>query len=68
MDPDFIIGYNIQNFDFPYIINRAKVLKIDGYGSFGRIPAMKSSLKSGKFLSKAMGMRDTKEINIEGRI
>ena len=25
-DPDLITGYNIANFDFPYLLNRAKVL------------------------------------------
>jgi len=25
-DPDFMIGYNHINFDFPYILERAKVL------------------------------------------
>ncbi len=24
-DPDVITGYNIGNFDFPYLLNRAKV-------------------------------------------
>jgi DNA polymerase I len=26
-DPDFVIGYNINNFDFPYLIKRMEVLK-----------------------------------------
>ena len=25
-DPDLITGYNIANFDFPYLLNRAKVI------------------------------------------
>lgn len=28
VDPDIITGYNIQNFDFPYLINRAAALKV----------------------------------------
>ena len=28
IDPDFFIGYNIINFDFPYILNRAKTLNV----------------------------------------
>lgn len=28
VDPDIITGYNIQNFDFPYLLNRAAVLKV----------------------------------------
>ena len=26
-DPDIITGYNIQNFDLPYVINRSAALK-----------------------------------------
>lgn len=29
VDPDIIIGYNICNFDLPYLVNRAKALHID---------------------------------------
>jgi len=49
------------------LIDRAKTLKINNFGFFSRDASM-SKIKEGKFLSKAMGMRDTKEINIEGRI
>lgn len=28
IDPDLITGYNIQNFDFPYIVERARALKV----------------------------------------
>ncbi len=28
MDPDIITGYNIQNFDLPYLLDRAKHLKV----------------------------------------
>ena len=28
IDPDFFVGYNITNFDFPYIIDRAKALNL----------------------------------------
>lgn len=31
VDPDLITGYNIQNFDFPYIIERAKALRVRIY-------------------------------------
>jgi len=68
VDPDFITGYNIINFDLPYIIRRAATLKMKDYGKFGRIISRISTIKDGKYLSKAMGMRDTKQINIEGRI
>jgi DNA polymerase delta subunit 1 len=28
IDPDILTGYNIQNFDLPYIMDRAKQLKV----------------------------------------
>jgi len=28
VDPDIITGYNIQNFDLPYLLNRAATLKV----------------------------------------
>ena len=59
-DPDFILGYNIINFDFKYILGRAEALKMKNYGYFGRSKTSKSRMKQGKYLSKAMGMRDTK--------
>ena len=38
------------------------------YGKLGRYYCNISKIKDGKYLSKAMGMRETKEINIDGRI
>jgi DNA polymerase delta subunit 1 len=29
VDPDIIIGYNISNFDFPYLLDRADALGLD---------------------------------------
>jgi DNA polymerase delta subunit 1 len=36
-DPDIIIGYNIVNFDLPYLLNRAETLKIPHFGTWGRL-------------------------------
>lgn len=33
MDPDVITGYNIQNFDLPYLISRAQTLKVRAAGT-----------------------------------
>lgn len=35
-DPDVVIGYNIANFDFPYLLDRAKVLKATKFPYLGR--------------------------------
>lgn len=67
-DPDIITGYNIVNFDFPYIINRAQALHMNKYALFGRTLDSYSRIKSNTFSSKALGTRETKDINIEGRV
>ncbi|MFO0116417.1 MAG: 3'-5' exonuclease [bacterium] len=36
VDPDVITGYNIVNFDFPYIIERANALHIPMYPKISR--------------------------------
>ncbi len=68
VDPDIITGYNIVNFDLPYIINRAAALHMTNYPQFGRMSDCLSKIKSNTFSSKALGTRETKEINIEGRV
>ena len=68
MDPDIITGYNIVNFDLPYIIDWAEALRIERYALFSKVKGMISKIKSATFSSKALGTRDNKEINIEGRI
>ena len=37
-DPDIITGYNTNNFDFPYLINRAVALNVDGFARFVSVP------------------------------
>uniref|UniRef100_A0A7N8XBP1 DNA polymerase n=1 Tax=Mastacembelus armatus TaxID=205130 RepID=A0A7N8XBP1_9TELE len=68
VDPDIITGYNIQNFDFPYLLNRAAALKV----RWTHIPLLKLGIKSVlrdlNFQSKQMGRRENKTINMEGRV
>lgn len=37
VDPDIFTGYNINNFDFPYLLNRASHLKVKNFEYLGRI-------------------------------
>lgn len=37
VDPDILTGYNINNFDFPYLLNRAAHLKVKDFEYLGRI-------------------------------
>uniref|UniRef100_A0AAQ5ZR12 DNA polymerase delta catalytic subunit n=1 Tax=Amphiprion ocellaris TaxID=80972 RepID=A0AAQ5ZR12_AMPOC len=68
VDPDIITGYNIQNFDFPYLLNRAAALKVNYFPYLGRIRNTKSVLRDLNFQSKQMGRRENKTINMEGRV
>ena len=67
-DPDLLIGYNIVNFDFPYLINRAERLNVEDFAYWGRMIGSKLRMKDTTFSSKAYGTRDSKEITIEGRV
>jgi DNA polymerase elongation subunit (family B) len=40
VDPDIITGYNITQFDIPYLLQRAQVLKLVQFPYFGRIKCM----------------------------
>nr|XP_006813424.1 PREDICTED: DNA polymerase delta catalytic subunit-like [Saccoglossus kowalevskii] len=68
VDPDIITGYNIQNFDIPYLLNRAAALKIQTFPFLGKVKDLRTTMRDSKFQSKQMGAREMKVINIEGRI
>lgn len=68
VDPDVIIGYNTSNFDFPYLINRAKALKVQSFPYFGRLLHVSQEITSSVFSSKAYGTKESKHTNIDGRL
>ena len=68
VDPDIITGYNINNFDAPYLINRALHLKVKNFQFLGRVKNVLSQIRETVLQSKQMGKRENKVINIEGRI
>ncbi|EME47501.1 hypothetical protein DOTSEDRAFT_50888 [Dothistroma septosporum NZE10] len=68
VDPDVIIGYNISNFDFPYLLDRAAFLKVGRFPFLTRLRNVKSMAKDTNFSSKQMGNRDTKATNTNGRL
>ncbi|ELU43623.1 DNA polymerase delta catalytic subunit [Rhizoctonia solani AG-1 IA] len=67
VDPDVVIGYNIANFDLPYLLDRARALKgaSDGFPHLGHY---KTTTKDTHFSSKAFGQRDSKETQLNGRL
>lgn len=37
IDPDILTGYNVQNFDMPYLIDRAEALTINEFPKLGKL-------------------------------
>ncbi|KAJ1306779.1 hypothetical protein OPQ81_007765 [Rhizoctonia solani] len=70
VDPDVVIGYNIANFDLPYLLDRARALPgaADKFPYLGRIKNHKTITKDTHFSSKAFGQRDSKETQLNGRL
>ncbi|KAI9256205.1 DNA polymerase family B-domain-containing protein [Sporodiniella umbellata] len=68
VDPDVVIGYNTTNFDFPYLLERARHLGALKFPFLGRIKGFTTEAKDTRFTSKAFGTRDNKLINLEGRL
>ncbi|KZT70718.1 hypothetical protein DAEQUDRAFT_162972 [Daedalea quercina L-15889] len=68
VDPDVIIGYNIANFDLPYLLDRAKAVKADKFACLGRMKNVKAQTKETHFSSKAFGQRDSKDTVLDGRL
>nr|XP_054761921.1 DNA polymerase delta catalytic subunit-like [Lytechinus pictus]XP_054761922.1 DNA polymerase delta catalytic subunit-like [Lytechinus pictus] len=68
VDPDILTGYNIQNFDIPYLINRAAALRLARFPFLGRLKNTKSVIRDVSFQSKQLGKRENKVVNMEGRV
>jgi DNA polymerase delta subunit 1 len=68
VDPDVIIGYNIANFDFPYLLDRAHHLNCKDFNLLTRLKAMRSKSQEDRFFSKQMGNRETRDTNTNGRL
>ncbi|CAH1125416.1 unnamed protein product [Ceutorhynchus assimilis] len=67
LDPDIFTGYNINNFDFPYLLDRAKHLKVKNFEFLGRLLNVRSQIKETTTQTK-IGKRTYKTINFEGRV
>ena len=75
-DPDIITGYNVQNFDIPYILDRADTLckdkvikgKMADFKKWGRIKGSLARMRDTTFQSAAYGKRNNVETTIDGRV
>lgn len=43
LDPDVLVGYNILNFDFPYLVERANTLGCENFAYLGRLEGINAS-------------------------
>jgi len=68
MDPDIIIGYNIANFDLPYLLDRAEALRIPDFWLWGRVKGSKVRMRDTVFSSRQYGTKENKEVTVEGRV
>ncbi len=67
-DADLVTGYNICNFDFGYLLDRASVLKMPNFPFLGRLRDVVTKGTDATFSSKAYGTRESKTYNLDGRI
>ena len=72
-DPDIITGYNIANFDIPYLLNRAVTLEkrcpdLKRFPDIGRLKGVKAVMRDTTFQSSAFGKRENIETTINGRV
>ncbi|KAI9178746.1 DNA-directed DNA polymerase delta [Blastocladiella emersonii ATCC 22665] len=67
-DPDIVTGYNILNFDFTYLLDRADTLRVARFPFMGRIAQVKTEAKDSRFSSRAFGTRDSKQVSLDGRV
>lgn len=66
IDPDIITGYNINDFDFSYLLNRAIHLKCESFPLLGRVKGVKSTIKC-MTIKRKHSKIENKNINMEGR-
>lgn len=72
-DADILTGYNVDDFDMPYFIERADVLKhkderAANFAYLGRLLNQRSVVRDSRKSDRAHGVRQNKEINIAGRV
>jgi len=66
--PQFLTGYNIDDFDVPYLLKRATHLGIKEFSSLGWIKDSHAKIKTKIFESKARGRRELCDIQLPGLV
>lgn len=67
VQPDFITGYNLDKFDWPFVLARADELGIDEeFRDIGKVPGELMESKQSNFQSGARGHEDDENVTIPG--
>lgn len=67
VDPDIITGYNIDNFDIPYLLNRGKALRLGSFSHLGRLAHTPAYMEKKTFSSAQYGKSENVKTTIHGR-
>lgn len=67
-DPDIITGYNIVNFDLPYLLDRAAVLKVADFPLLGRLTGQATVMRKTRMSSSAFGTHESRSFSMHGRV
>eukprot|EP00871_Galdieria_phlegrea_P003137 jgi/Galph1/3824/GphlegSOOS_G2464.1 len=65
-DPDIMTGYNIVNFDLPYLLNL--FLKISNFPFLGRLSGVLTKMHNTRLSSSAFGTHESKSFTMNGRV
>lgn len=67
-DPDILTGYNIVNFDLPYLLDRAKALGVEDFPFLGRLSGQKTEMRKTQMSSSAFGTHESRAFSMHGRV
>jgi len=67
-DPDILTGYNIVNFDLPFLMKRAQTLKVQEFAFLGRIANRLTKMRKTQMSSSGFGTHESNEFSMDGRV
>lgn len=67
-DPDYVIGYNSNSYDWPYLVRRARLLKYPEFTQISRLPEYEFTYRFVQTRSKQRGTRLQPILTCPGRI
>lgn len=67
-DPDIVTGYNIVNFDLPYLLDRAAQLQVKDFPFLGRLIGQPTLMRKTRMSSSAFGTHESRSFSMHGRV